>query len=172
MRHPKYAISDHQISRRRGDTGQAAGIGATAAPADRLLSRLEAVRTTGPGRWTACCPAHDDQHPSLSVRETEDGAVLVKCFAGCGAADIVSAVGLELRELFPARPQKHHRGPVRKGQRWIPRDVLTCVAEEALLVGIAAEHVAAGNALESADLERLRTAAARLKAAAWEVRYD
>jgi hypothetical protein len=31
----------------------------------------------------ACCPAHDDRNPSLSVRRAPDGRVLVHCFAGC-----------------------------------------------------------------------------------------
>ena len=37
-----------------------------------LLSTLNKVKQTGPGRWIACCPAHVDKHPSLSVRETEN----------------------------------------------------------------------------------------------------
>ncbi len=39
------------------------------------------------GHWhgtygTACCPAHDDRRPSLSISE-RDGKLLVHCFAGC-----------------------------------------------------------------------------------------
>ncbi len=41
--------------------------------ADVLLSRLDGACRTGPGRWIARCPAHDDRHPSLAVRELEDG---------------------------------------------------------------------------------------------------
>ncbi len=37
-----------------------------------------------PGYWTACCPAHDDAHPSLSLKVSE-GKLLVKCHAGPGA---------------------------------------------------------------------------------------
>ena len=75
------------------------------APINALLERLDRVRETGPGRWLARCPAHDDRHPSLSIRETEDGTILIKCWAGCSAADVVSAVGLEPRDLFPDRPE-------------------------------------------------------------------
>jgi len=46
-------------------------------------------------------PAHDDQNPSLDVRELADGRLLIICRAGCGSADIVDAVGLELSDLFP-----------------------------------------------------------------------
>ena len=38
--------------------------------ADRLLQHLTGTRSTGRGTWIARCPAHDDKHPSLSIRET------------------------------------------------------------------------------------------------------
>lgn len=40
-------------------------------------------RAAGRGKWTACCPAHNDRSPSLSIREEAAGRVLVHCFAGC-----------------------------------------------------------------------------------------
>lgn len=70
----------------------------------QLLDRLEGVRATGGGRWLANCPAHADKRPSLNIRETDNGTVLVKCFADCGVEAVVQAVGLELRDLFPERP--------------------------------------------------------------------
>jgi hypothetical protein len=70
-------------------------------PIERILPRLERVRKKQRGGWTARCPAHDDRHPSLGVRETSDGTVLVNCLAGCNASDIVRALGLELRDFFP-----------------------------------------------------------------------
>ncbi|MCI0654836.1 MAG: hypothetical protein L0Y39_10215 [Methylococcaceae bacterium] len=71
---------------------------------ENLLSRLESLLQTGPDRWIGRCPSHDDKRPSLAIREIEGGTLLLKCFAGCSAADIVQAVGLELRDLFPPRP--------------------------------------------------------------------
>lgn len=59
------------------------------------------MRQTGPGRWIACCPAHDDRSPSLSIRELEDGRVLAHCFSGCQVADVLTAVGLEFFDLYP-----------------------------------------------------------------------
>ena len=35
------------------------------------------------GGWTARCPSHDDHEPSLSIRDGDDGKVLVRCHAGC-----------------------------------------------------------------------------------------
>ena len=54
------------------------------------------------GRWhgsygTACCPAHDDRRPSLSLRDGRDGRLLAYCHAGCGwtaVADALRARGL------------------------------------------------------------------------------
>lgn len=68
-----------------------------------LLARLDGVRKTGSGKWSARCPAHEDRTPSLAITETDDGTVLVHDFAGCTALDIMSAVGLGLRDLFRAR---------------------------------------------------------------------
>ncbi|MDZ7809988.1 MAG: hypothetical protein U5L11_07255 [Arhodomonas sp.] len=55
---------------------------------------------------------------------------------------MVAAVGLTLADLFPDRPEG--RRPLRKGERWGPRDALTAVAGEALVAAIACEDVVAG----------------------------
>lgn len=52
----------------------------------------------GRGSWT--CPAHEDRSPSLSVKEADDGRVLVHCFAGCETADVLAALGRTLADLF------------------------------------------------------------------------
>ena len=46
------------------------------APAELILQRLEKVKPKGNGKWTACCPAHTDKTPSLSITEASDGKVL------------------------------------------------------------------------------------------------
>ena len=69
-------------------------------PLERVLNRLENVRP-GSNGWIALCPGHDDNRRSLSVGETDDGRVLLKCFAGCEVGEIVSALDLEMRDLFP-----------------------------------------------------------------------
>jgi hypothetical protein len=67
---------------------------------ENILPLLDKVRGRN-GSYQACCPAHDDKDPSLSITETSDGKVLLKCFSGCTAAEIVEAVGLEMKDLFP-----------------------------------------------------------------------
>lgn len=132
-------------------------------PVERLLDRLEAVKQTAPDRWLARCPGHGDRHPSLSIRETADGTVLLKCWSGCGTDDVTAAVGLELRDLFPKvdRPgDAPHRQP---GSRpWPAIDVLRCLAAEAAVAAIGAADLAAGRALNEADVSRLAAAARRL----------
>ena len=79
---------------------------------EKVLVRLDKVKSAGIGRWKACCPAHDDTDPSLSIREAGDGKVLLHCWAGCSSADITAAIGLELRDLFPGE-KTTRRGPSR-----------------------------------------------------------
>jgi archaellum biogenesis ATPase FlaH len=53
------------------------------------------------GGFMACCPAHDDSNPSLSIDDAENGGVLVKCWAGCTQDAVVTA--LKNRDLWPDR---------------------------------------------------------------------
>lgn len=69
---------------------------------DEIAQRLNA-KPTGPGKWTAKCPGHDDANASLSITEGKDGRILLKCFAGCEFKVIVSAMGLKQTDFFPPR---------------------------------------------------------------------
>ena len=68
-----------------------------------LLDRLEGVKETGHGGDVARCPAHDDRSPSLAIRETTDGRILVHDFAGCETEAVLGAVGLEFKDIMPER---------------------------------------------------------------------
>ena len=132
--------------------------------ADAFLSRLDRVRRTGADRWIARCPAHDDQGPSLAVRELGDGRVLIKCFAGCSADEIVSASGITFADLFPPSPLTAHA--TKAERRPFPAlDVLRCIVREALIVAIEASRVAAGHLLSADDRKRLLVASERISAA-------
>lgn len=63
-----------------------------------LLSQLDAVRPISRG-YVACCPVHDDRHPSLSISTGQRG-ILVKCWAGCSLMQISESLGIEQRDLF------------------------------------------------------------------------
>ena len=55
------------------------------------LSALPKFRAVGANRYVACCPAHDDKHPSLSITDAND-KVLVHCFSGCSQTDVIEAL--------------------------------------------------------------------------------
>ena len=49
------------------------------------------------GRWcgsygVARCPTHDDIQPSLSVKDGDNGDVVLTCFAGCDWRDVKAAL--------------------------------------------------------------------------------
>lgn len=44
------------------------------------------------GGWTARCPTHHDKTPSLSIRDADDGKVLVRCHAGCDQEQVISTL--------------------------------------------------------------------------------
>ncbi len=66
---------------------------------DTVLDRLKDWRPCGDG-FAARCPGHADSDPSLSVHETAEGHVLLKCHAGCLTEDVVGEMGLTLAHLF------------------------------------------------------------------------
>lgn len=69
-------------------------------PIENILSRLERVTDLYDGNWSALCPAHNDNNPSLSIAQAKDGRVLVKCHADCETKDVVEAMGLSMGDLF------------------------------------------------------------------------
>lgn len=141
---------------------------ADAVSAQPLLDRLEKVRSQGKG-WTARCPAHKDQGPSLSVTEVSD-RVLVHCFAGCTAGDVLAAVGLNWSDLFPPRQWvdgKEQRLQAQRSIREVSRDAaLDLLALESKITLIAARQIAGGQALSAEDEDRLATAIERIDLAA------
>jgi putative DNA primase/helicase len=44
------------------------------------------------GGWMAHCPAHDDREPSLTIRDADNGKVLVRCHAGCEQAKVIATL--------------------------------------------------------------------------------
>ena len=69
-----------------------------------MLTAEMIARALGKGHktengWKACCPAHDDRTPSLSISDGPAGHVLVHCHAGCSQEDVVSA--LREKSLWP-----------------------------------------------------------------------
>ncbi len=80
--------------------------------AERIAHALNG-RRSGRG-WMACCVAHEDRSPSLSLTDGEGGRLLVKCFAGCDQAAVVGE--LRARGLWPERQEQ-------AGQEWRPNSI-------------------------------------------------
>ncbi len=119
---------------------------------DLILSKLGKVKAAGAGKWKACCPAHADRDPSLSVREAVDGTILLHCWAGCETREVLAAIGFELRDLFPGDGKGDaHKGPSR-----------AAIELERQVVTIGRAMLVSGETLPPADLERLELAHQRL----------
>jgi len=125
-----------------------------------FLSRLKKVKRTGEGRWRAICPAHESKHGTLSlaVRDAGDGRILVKCFAGCGAVDVVESVGLDLAYLMPDKRLGEFR-PERAP--FLPSDAFDVLRQEIAVLSVISCDAAAG---EAHDAERLAVARDRIAA--------
>ena len=125
-------------------------------PINNILTKLDKVTAKKPtkdglSQWQAVCPAHDDKSPSLTITEASDGTVLVKCWAGCNANEIVKALGLELKDLFPCTQLTNKPSKLQPSKR--------AIAHERLIISIAEASLT----LSHEDNERYRLALKRLK---------
>ncbi len=130
--------------------------------ADKLLSRLQRVRRTGPGKWIASCPTREDKSPSLAIRELDDGTVLLHDFGGDSVEAILGAVGLTFDDVFPEKPG-HFAKPTKRP--FNASAVLSLVAFESSVIVLVVSDMVNGGADED-GIERLMVAAQRLGAAA------
>lgn len=133
-----------------------------------LLDRLEGVKPDGK-KWRAMCPACGGRSRKVSVTEGDDGRVLLHCFAGCAAADVVQALGLTLADLYPERitprtPEEHrlHRRQMREVS-WLA--ALEVIEREAAVIEIAGRQISSGVPLLPEDSERLSLAVQRVQSA-------
>ena len=126
--------------------------------AAKLLDRLDRVRQTGPGRWLARCPAHQDRGPSLSIRELDD-RVLLHDFGGCEPGDVLAAVGLQMSDLFE-KPLSHQSAASHCG---VPaRDRLMIIDHEVVVATLIIADVVKDKGADEAQLKRLAEAAGRI----------
>ena len=94
----------------------------------------------------------------MSIREGDDQRVLLKCWTGCSAAEVVAALGLNLGDLFE-RPVAHHHAPLSRREQAralqiSAADALALLGAEGLLI------VAAGRRLLSGELTEIDQARA------------
>ncbi len=128
-----------------------------------LLSRLKKVKRSGSNQWMACCSAHDDRSPSLSIKDAGDGRILINCLAGCDTLDVLGAIGLDWADVLPEKAISHHEKPVQ--QRIYPSDALRAIGLEARIVMLAAYSIRKGEKLTGDDLDRLEKSIDRINTA-------
>lgn len=110
---------------------------------DTLLHRCGVkAKSNGTGQWSCKCPAHPDRSPSLTIKQTSDGTILIHCFAGCEPNDILAAVGLNIRDLFPKALADRYEPKPRHGVSAF--DALRAVRHELIVIELLAEDLARG----------------------------
>jgi hypothetical protein len=129
---------------------------------ENLLNNLRKVRKMGQDRWLACCPAHDDKSPSMSIRALPDGAVLVHCFAGCSVHEIVAAAGLDISELFPEKTE--HFVP-RQKMPFTHREAMAALVPEIFTIALIGRQMASGIPNDEKTQQALILAVSRVSAA-------
>lgn len=129
-----------------------------AVPIADILGKLDGVRPTGPGRWVAKCPAHMDKSPSLSVREMDDGRVLLNDFGGCDTDDVLEALELPFTVLFPkgATDWKPPTGGIQA------RDLLVILDHELTVAVLILNEITEGRKVNQSQVDRLIQAAQRV----------
>ena len=116
-----------------------------------IVNRLEHCKSTGKDSYIARCPSHDDSSPSLTIKELPDGRILLHCFAGCGALDVLQSIGLDWDALFPPDLDNYSR----------PRRIRATETVDSLVIEIAEHDRAMGKRLNKAGVERYRAALRR-----------
>jgi DNA primase len=107
----------------------------------------------------ACCPAHDDKSPSLLITESPDGKKGIHCFAGCGGADVMVAIGLSLEDLYPEPISRDYS----KGlPDWKKNELKKELSGHRLLVEIAKTDAKKGLIPCQSDQLAIRNAMARI----------
>lgn len=121
-----------------------------------FLDRLDGAKTNGSNKWLAKCPAHPDRSPSLAIRLADD-RILIHCFAGCHVDAVLSAVGLDMTDLFPDRVAQPGT-PKPKAPRFSAYELFPLLIQEALILALAFDAVVSGVALADTDLQRAEQA--------------
>jgi len=111
---------------------------------------LNKVRWRGDHKFSACCPAHDDRNPSLSVSAV-GGKILLKCFAGCTQEKVIGA----LRDMGLWH-NASHRQLDRHKHRELEKDIRN--HQRMILLGAAST-----TELSEADIAQMRESMAFLK---------
>jgi protein tyrosine phosphatase len=100
---------------------------------DSLVQRLEYCKQVSSQKWIARCPAHEDRSPSLSIKELNDGRILIHCHAGCGANNILDSIGMEWGDLYPE--DGNYSPVVKKREKDSYNEIVVAIANDYMKQG-------------------------------------
>ena len=126
--------------------------------ANNLLGMLQGVKSRGRDSWVACCPAHDDKYPSLKI-DIKDGKILIKCWSGCSAEDILEAVGLKFSDIFENPVYQRSSG---KKPTIYASDALRILKVEAMVITLCAIDIKNKKAISDENHARVIKAMDRI----------
>lgn len=113
------------------------------------------------------CAACGTKSYKVALAEGADGTVLLHAFCGHSPLEVLGAMGLSLSDLFVRRDfrtmSREERGHMRQAAlipRW--RAALEVLSHESTVLLIAATKMGDGNALDDAELTRMRVAALKV----------
>ena len=132
-----------------------------------FLSNFDKVKSTGNGKWIACCSAHPDKSPSLAIKQTDDRKILLHCFSGCQVSNIVAAVGLELSDLMPENPS-YQKGT--KPPQFNKYELFDQLVHESIILSLAIRQLLNFQDLSAEDLIIVTKAEQAINSIAREVR--
>lgn len=132
---------------------------------ESFLGRLDGVKKTGPGKWIAKSPTRNERTASLSIRQTDEGRILLHDFGGSDAAEILAALGLNWVQLIPPHLRTNRSYSPAERQGHDARAALNTISMAASLTRICANRLADGRALAKDDRDQLRRAAHEIETA-------
>jgi len=128
---------------------------------EHILSRLEGLKKMGKESYMAYCPAHPNtKTQALAIKQTFDGVILIKCFAGCDVHSISTALGIELSDLFPHLDQRYIK-PLKRPFEAVT--VLKGIAPELTIIQIIAGDLHRDKCIDEHSWQRLQLAIDRVR---------
>lgn len=129
----------------------------SSADPQNILNKCEKVILTAPNRWKFCCPSglHQDRHPSAGMMLV-DGKILLKCFFGCTAEQMLAGLGLSWADVFPSR--KYLDSSINRRPKFSPYELFPLLVQEALILALAFDSLQSGSKLSGIDEKRAITA--------------
>ena len=120
-----------------------------------FLGHLNKVRKSKSG-WMACCPNHEDNSPSLSIKQGTD-CILIHCFAGCDSVGVMGSIGLSLANLYQ-KQQDVKRGVM----QWDKTILKSVVLHESIYIAMCKNLAGSSRELTPMEMSRLALAKRRL----------